>query len=378
MYFFLSYARSAPVGNGLPAGTDLWVRRFFDDLTGAVHDTARPGPGSDVGFIDELLRAGSDWNAILADALSAAEVFVALYSPGYFKKAWPLRERTSFQRRIQHLADGPERQRHLLPVLWSPLLSWEHSTEIEEALTIGAGVPDYADNGLRALCMLRSYHDEYRKIVERIAGHIVDVAAHHPIGPSPAPAPEEVGEVTGAPAQFVVAVLARTAADAPNGRARTVYGDEPRQWRPFAEPQALPLADYVATTAERLGLPARTATLSTQPAATHDSAAVVLVDPWVAADDAGAAVVRTALAVLPPWAVCVVVVDRRDPHFTDGVTLAGLITAMADGAITPRLIEARDLEHFLQAVPVLVTEARRRYLRLAGTDSTQPRKRGNG
>ncbi|MDG6107966.1 TIR domain-containing protein [Dactylosporangium aurantiacum] len=382
-YFFLSYAHSAPALDEVPVDTDHWVRVFHDDLTAAVRQVARPDVDAGAGLVDDLVRPGTDWGETLAGALGSAEVFVALYSPAYFKRAWPLRERTSFQRRLRHLRDGADRQRHLLPVLWSPLLTWERRTEIREALVIGEGVPGYADNGLRALCMLRSYEGQYREIVRRIAARIVEVAEHHPIGPSWAPAPRDVEDPAGAPAQLVVAVLARTADDAPHGRAGHVYGADAGQWRPFAEPQARPLADYVAITAERLGLPARTASLAvTQPAAATavaapaaaggDSAAVLLVDPWVAADDGGAARIRAALSALPSWVVPVVVVDRRDPQFQVGAELAGRIAGLAGETVAPRVVEARDLRHFLEAVPVLVTEARRRHLRQAPVFIMEP------
>lgn len=373
-YFFLSHAHSAPAVDEVPVDTDHWVRVFHDDLTAAVRQLARPDVEAGAGLVEDLPRPGGDWGAAVAGALGSAEVFVALYSPGYFKKAWPLRERTSFQRRLRHLREGADRRRHLLPVLWSPLLTWERRTEIRDALAIGEGVPGYADNGLRALCMLRAYGDEYREIVRRIAARIVDVAEHHPIGPSWAPAPQDVEDPTGAPAQLVVAVLARTADDAPDGRAGHVYGADAGQWRPFAEPQARPLADYVAITAERLGLPARTApvTVTQAAAAGRDSAAVLLVDPWVAADDGGAARIRAALSALPSWVVPVVVVDRRDPQFQVGAELAGRIAGLAGETVAPRVVEARDLRHFLEAVPVLVTEARRRHLRQAPVFILEP------
>jgi FxsC-like protein len=363
-YFFLSYAHSAPPTDE-STDTDHWVRVCYEDLTEAVRHLAQPTAGLSAGFIDDLIQTGSDWNAALGDALAVAEVFVALYSPGYFNKSWPLRERESFLHRLREIEGATDKQRHILPVLWIPLFSWETTAEIREASQLGGDVPAYAENGLRALCMLPSYQAEYRIILDRMARRIVDVAENSPVGPSWVPPPEDVKGAFATETQFVVAVVAPTKDRAPSGRGTRTYGEKPWQWRPFADKQTLPLAQYVANTAERLGLPTQTVTLADKPQSVGETAAVVLVDPWIAADQPGRAQLTTTLATLPDWVIPLVVVNRKDPQYEpEGAALVRSVADMLSGFPALPVIEAQDLQQFVDAVPVLVTEARRRYLKL--------------
>jgi FxsC-like protein len=361
-YFFLSYAHSAPAANE-QTDTDHWVRVFYDDLAEAVQRFAHPATGLSIGFIDDV-PPGSDRKAMLSDALGAAEVFVALYSPGYFNKSWPLRVRDSFRQRLREIEGVADRQRHLLPVLWVPLFSWEMTPEIQEALPLGTGVPAYAENGLRALCMLPSYREgAYRTIVDEIARRIVDVAENSPVGPSWAPPPEDLpgGDVE---RQFTVAVVAATTQDRPPGRGPWTYGPDPTQWRPFVDEDALPVAQYVANTAERLGVPAHVVAFNDDPTVVSGRAAVLLIDLWEAAGEGGPGRLRTLLARLPEWVMPLVVVDRRDPRFDgEGAALLQTIGDMLAGSGQLQIIEARDMRQFLDSVPLLVTEARRRYLK---------------
>ncbi len=347
-YFFLSYAHSAP-SSGESADTDHWVRVCYRDLKEQVRRLARPSAGLSAGFIDDLIQTGSDWNAALSDALAVSEVFVALYSPGYFNKTWPLRERESFARRLRDIEGAPDKQRHILPVLWIPVFSWQANADVQEALRLGEDVPAYLENGLRALCMLPAYRSEYEVILERMARRIVEVAENSPLGPSWAPPPEDLPGTPPAETQFVVAVAGPSGADS---------------WRPFGNGQTSPLAQYVAQTAERLGLPSRTVSLADDPQVGGQSAAVVLIDPWAVADPAARAPLAAALRALPEWVLCVVVVNRAGEHYREhGEELARRAASLPTGAALP-IMTADDLRQFVDRVPALVTEARRRYLRL--------------
>ncbi|MET0415971.1 MAG: TIR-like protein FxsC [Actinoplanes sp.] len=351
-YFFLSYAHSAP-STGESADTDHWVRVCYRDLTERVRRYARPSAGLSAGFIDDLIRTGSDWNAALGDALSVAEVFVALYSPGYFNKAWPLRERESFARRLRHIEGAPDKHRHILPVLWIPVFSWQSNADIREALRLGEDVPAYLENGLRALCMLPTYRSEYEVILDRMARRIVEVAENSPVGPSWAPPPEDLPGTPAAQTQFVVAVAAPEGVD---------------QWRPFGNGQTLPLAQYVAHTAERLGLPSRTVSLADDPRVGGQSAAVVLIDPGVVADPAARDSLAATVRALPEWVLSVVVSSRADDRYAErGGELARLAAGLLGTPAPLPIMLADDLRQFVDQVPMLVTEARRRFLRLGPT-----------
>src|SRR4051794_16905289 len=93
-HFFLSYAHSAPLSADVrpDTDTDTWVRRCFEDLSGEVGRLLSRDPRG-VGFVDYLAEPGADWKAVQTEMLGRAEVFVPLYSPGYFNKSWPMRER---------------------------------------------------------------------------------------------------------------------------------------------------------------------------------------------------------------------------------------------------------------------------------------------
>lgn len=363
-YFFLSYAHSPPVGDEARTDTDAWVSVFFRDLSKHVSRRARPASGLDIGFIDQQLPLGSDWKAVLAEALGATEVFVPLYSPGYFSKSWPMGERESFRERL--IASGvADPARRVTPVLWIPFPSWEEPAEVGEALEIGGHSTEYAENGMRALCMLTSYRDAYRTVLDRLARRIVDIAERDPLAPSRAPNLDEVANRVRTDAAFVVAVLAPTVERRPAGRDPRGYADRGRLWQPFGERQALPVADHAASTAERLGLPTRIADLTDDaPELISRYPAVLLIDPWTVADPAAAAVLRDALHTLPDWVVPVVVADRDDPQYAPrGASLADEVMTMLSASGVPRAELVGQVKEFVEVMPALVTEARRQYLK---------------
>lgn len=364
-YFFLSYAHSAPPTEEMSTDTDHWVRVFYRDLADEVRRWAQPSAGLGGGFFDDLLKPGSDWNAVLGDALGAAEVFVALYSPGYFSKSWPMREREAFLRRLRESDAVADKQRHVLPVLWIPMFSWETTPEVREALALGADVAEYVENGMRALCMLPSYRPPYRKLLVRIAQWIVDVAENSPVGPSWAPPIDEVSGTFEIDTPFVVGVFAGTVGSLPPDRDPGTYGAEQAHWRPFADGQALPLTAYVVNTAERLGLPARIGAYPDERQLIASCPAVLLIDPWVAADARSMAGLRAAVAGLPGWVMPLVVVDKSDPQFDErGADLARDVTDMLLASGVSRVRAVQEMEQFVHLMPSLVTEARRRYLKL--------------
>jgi len=84
----------------------------------------------------------------MSHALSTAEVFVPLYSPGYFARSWPGREWASFERRMTDSGVQNPLER-FAPVLWIPLPPGHDETGLTEALELGAGQDGYAENGLR-------------------------------------------------------------------------------------------------------------------------------------------------------------------------------------------------------------------------------------
>jgi FxsC-like protein len=370
-YFFLSYAHSAPMSEGPRVDTDAFVSEFFKDLLAQVEQRAKPIPGMKLGFFDQQVPLGSDWKAVLAEHLGAAEVFVPLYSPGYFGRSWPMRERESFRERLA-LSGSPEPRRHIVPVLWTPFPSWQETPEIRQALELGTDAPEYAENGMRALCMLALYRDQYDLILGRLARRIVDLAERSPLGPSPATGldkvagPDEVTGVVLADTAFVIVVSAPIRTGLPLGRSAHSYAATSTLWRPFAERQALPVAEYAASTAERLGLPTRIVSYAEAGDLLSRCPAVMLIDPWVAAGPGGVQALRTAVQGLPDWVVPLVVADSDDAQYTErGADLADDVIDKLSSAGLPRMERVGQVKEFVEIMPYLVTEARRQYLKNA-------------
>ncbi|MFC0506761.1 TIR-like protein FxsC [Micromonospora costi] len=333
-YFFLSYAHSVPLSAAARPDTDYWVTRFFQDLNAAVQRGARRGD-LDIGFFDGLVAPGADLRQALTEALSLAHVFVPLYSPNYFSNAWAVGERASFRSRLDRL-HRRDAARHVLPVLWIPLPPWDDRPEMAEALDLVNGAPEYAENGLRALCKLSAYRRQYDDVLDALAERIIAVAETAPLRRSRA------APLTGAPTEDpdepALVVAALTAADG-------------RQWRPFAARHALTIADYVAATAQRLGLPTRVVEFGGARDRAPGSPTALLVDAGL-----GAAAVRDAVAGLPRWVVPLVVAGPDDAAAEE---IAGALRA----ARFPEVRPVRGVDDFEQCAPLLVIEARKQFLR---------------
>ncbi|MEU7867653.1 FxSxx-COOH system tetratricopeptide repeat protein [Dactylosporangium sp. NPDC049140] len=326
--FFLSYARHS-------SGPDFWVRKFFDDMSGAI--AGRPGrvPGATGGFFDGPPPAR-------ADALGTALVFVPLYSPQYFGNDGAAEE----QRWFAAGRDAAAVDRHTVPVLWTPLPPWDSRREAGQAVAAVA-VADapwmrgrttaYEQNGLRAMCRLGVYAEPYAEIVAALAALIVAAAgrALPPRAAAPAGPADPCGP--GAGPKLVVSVLAP---------------GEGVRWHPYSGAgHALPVAGLIAETAQRLGLPTRVVELADLG---RDQAEplVVLVDGT--ADDAD---VRAGIAALPPWAVPIVLPGAR------GAAPRGEVIDVLRAAARPGPAPVRRLDQLEQILPTALFQARNQYLK---------------
>src|SRR5262249_24648763 len=156
----------------------------------------------------------------------------------YFSKSWPMRERESFLKRLT-MSGVLDTERHVAPVLWIPLPSWDQTPEVGDALALGADTPEYAENGMRALCMLAAYRDRYATLLDRVARRIGDRAEPPPVGASPAPPLDELPSKVDTDVAFAVAVIAPTSGDVPPGRPARSYATSSTLWRPFGDQQVL-------------------------------------------------------------------------------------------------------------------------------------------
>ncbi len=370
-YFFLSYAHSPSLTGDWGADPDRWVQSLFKDLTAAVAELAHHGsePAPEYGYIDKQTPVGSDLKSELTGALSRCQVFVPLYSPRYFAMSWPGREWACFEDRLK--ATGLQNpSRRIVPVLWIPLLDQRTMADLPGPIGADPGSP-YAENGLRALLRLHPYEREYRAIVRRLATQIVDLAELTPIPPSPARHIDEVPSrfpPEDGTAVFTVTVAAPTLRAVPDGQDGRFYGHESEGWRPFPERQQVSLADYVLNTAERLDFAVEVSDVGKAKNPSSGGPGVVLIDPWITADDNGRAALLGFLRNLPSWVLPVVVraasANPRGAALAD--ELADILNAprAERGGVVQRAIEGVDsLETFVALMPVLVAEAEREYLR---------------
>lgn len=368
-YFFLSYAHLSPL-QGLAADADIEVQKFFGDLSRQLRPLVGVAPDHPVGFLDTELPPGTDWDVARTEALSAAHVFVPLYSATYFKNAWTQSELESFQARLK-AAPSAARHRHIQPVLWDPLPPWEQRPEIAEAVAVAPGVEAYQKDGLRALSRFSMYRDEYRGVLQRVATEIADVARHHPLTPSRAPSPTPA-PILRDDAQFVVVVAAPVRAMLAAGRDRDGYTDDATQWRPFRDADALPAATYVASSAERLNLATYVTDISTVGDLFEKCPAVLLIDPWFLDGPGRDDDLDDVLRGLPPWAIPVIAYDAADRRTAERASrLAARVEDMLSTMDRPSAKQLHDLADFVSNMPWLISEARRQYLKKAPMDPSR-------
>jgi hypothetical protein len=365
--FFLSYAHSDPLNTSGNRDTDVWVRSCFDDLAAAVGALVGEDPAT-VGFADYLLAPGTDSKARLTEQLGRAEVFVPLYSPGYFIKSWPMRERAVFLNRLARVLPGePDAARaHLMPVLWLPFPDSGRESEVRSALPLGAGIPEYAENGLRALGRLTPYRGLYAKVVDRLAHRIAEVTSRRRLPAGRAVPIDEVAvpELQSTEVPFVIAVSA--------ARGETLT------WKPYGGALDNPIAEYAANVAERLGLPTRIIDRTGELKALDGSPGVVFVDPW---QPGGVESLDVLAGHLHRWTTPIVVADSSDPRHTRyGADLVERTEARLTALGAARVYRALDVKQLDSQMASVVSEARRHFLRRAAVQPPEglPRPRLGG
>jgi FxsC-like protein len=198
-------------------------------------------------------------------------------------------------------------------------------------------------------------------VLTRLADRIVGAATTCPLGPSAAvslPAPS-----VNAPVAFAIAVVARTAGDAPAGRLAGCYGERPSLWCPFAGVHGFPAAQFAADIAERLGLLSRIVDVDEAEPVFDRMPGLLLVDPWIAADDQRLGQLMAMAGWLPDWVIPVVVADPGDPKFagSGAEVLDQTVTALRTAC--PQATLVRGPDEFTQRLPILIAQARRTQLR---------------
>ncbi len=379
-YFFLSYAHSPPLAGTPPVVPDRWVRTFFRDLSAAVGRLGSGRAEIAPGFFDQEIPLGSNWRTAFAHALSAAEVFVPLYSPGYFVRSWPGREWACFRRRMIDAGVGDPLER-FAPVLWIPLPPGQDQPGLKQALALGAAESAYLENGLRALLRLTPYRESYQRIVERLAGQIVELAEKTPLAPSATPDIDKVQSPfcpSDSAVVFVVAVATVPGSGMSSGGGPMTHGGSPVAWRPFPEIQEVSLAEYAATVAEQLDFAVVVASLDKAEREFGRNPGVILIDPRYVADMTGLRELSRVAGKLPPWILPVLVVNPgADRHEAELAQRVMAILYESQPARTEMAAQAvagvTSLEQFVTLMPFLIAEAERQYLRSGPTSRSTAR-----
>jgi FxsC-like protein len=378
-YFFLSYAHSPPLAGTLQSDPDQWVRTFFKDLASAVGVRAKD-PSMSAGFFDQQITLSAGWKASIKQALGQAEVFVPLLSPGYYTRSWPGKEWASFKQRLilAHLSET-ERDKRIVPVLWIPMPS--DRPGMEAALALAPDEPAYEENGLRAMLRLPPYQDAYRRIVGRLAERIVTLAESDQLGPSAAPAFDQVeSPFHPAPgtAEFDVYVAAPSRAQLPADHDGRGYGEAGEDWRAFPDDQELPLNEYAVQVAEQLDLSVHVTGIGRRPGP-ESQPGILIIDPWLLGTEAGLEALTEFVSEMPPWVLPLLVLppaaDRRAADHAQRIR--DILNGSATGTdVASQAVQGvRSLKEFVTLMPILVTEAERRYLRRGTTVRPEPQRR---
>lgn len=232
--FFFSYPRAE-------ARSDPYLMRFFDDLSKEICRLRGLDPETRVGYRDEVIDRGADWQRALMAGLTQSRTIVPLYMPSFYNSSdGCMRELELFESRMQGL-----QRRHTVvkPVFWTTgaVPMPEHLTTFQ--YTYGSTAAEINQKGvLHALT--RNKRLAVRDLVEQLALDIVSAADEQPalpaiLGSYERTQPSQVVplDIEG-PAHVHFVYVATSANTLPQQRGPAAYGPAPRSWRPFNPPTA--------------------------------------------------------------------------------------------------------------------------------------------
>ncbi|MGZ5131574.1 MAG: TIR-like protein FxsC [Caldimonas sp.] len=176
--FFFSYTR----GNN-----DLYLKKFFTDLSEEVRNRRGLPAGTEVGFFDQRnLELGEDWDAALVEALQSCKVMIAIASPGYWTSEYCGKEWAVFRARLAQAAGpGAKLPPLLKPVVWLPFAFDTLPAAVAGGqLTFGDPHATHNVEGLRYLLKrIDEQRSAYEDVVESLAKEIIKAADQHPLPP---------------------------------------------------------------------------------------------------------------------------------------------------------------------------------------------------
>lgn len=287
LYFFLSSA---------PEEEEIFVERFYHDLSSEVRERAPATSTRDVGFLDLRRLDSHPWPPDTRAALSTTQTFVPLCSAAYFLSSTCGRAWSVFIDRLRrHELETGHRSRALIPVTWSAY--GLPADALDEA---GLDIVPHRTPGnedLRVLIRLRSHRSAYRAFVASLAHHVVEVAHGQRLSPSPPGT-----DVDQAASAFDLRPRWAEAEDAPQRvhflvaagsreqmrQVRTdlqYYGADSGEWAPYRPTAAEPLADLARGIAARCHFGSEVAPIEAiedhlAAARQRNGIVVLLVDAW--------------------------------------------------------------------------------------------------
>lgn len=248
-WFYLSYARS---------DWDAYLQRFFKDLVNEL----RMQLGShenDLGFVDQYISLGEDWNQETSRALATSRLCVCIFSPAYFKSAHCGKEFNGFTARSRLASPFETSTEGIFPVDWLPTEVTPIGAERRSGAMPGALLQNVANSaeypthsGLRRMLM-RSRRSEYGDFLHQFARILAETGQRAPL---PVVDPFDVQLVPSAFEGYEPALETRSGSvaflfmapsvgtekyhdellnPAQNAVKRSVYGALPDDWQPFGE-----------------------------------------------------------------------------------------------------------------------------------------------
>jgi FxsC-like protein len=387
-FFFMSYAHT-PRFDPADPDPDEDVVKFYNELCKYILNFCAQPAGRRVGFLDHDLRPGNVWPWSLSRALATCRVFVPLYSQRFFTSAECGKEWWAFSVRMAHQAAREARPvEAVVPVIWTPV---DPSLLPEAAKTIHFNHRElghlYATEGLFTLSQLSGdpmYNTAYRRAVLGLARRVVDVAQRLQVEPWQPRDYATLGnafssDLTSDPGErrLRITVVAPSRDDLPDGRGGSSYGRSPLDWNPYFPDSRRPLADHVSDLARSLGFKAIVHDLKERDAAVIDKdrpqePEILIVDPW-ATDQPEC---RRALARFnsagQPWIQLMIPLNEKDEETaTARIMLRDSVeelfgVKLALGTTSARALRTvPSLEDFSEALPRIVSEVARQYLRHA-------------
>jgi FxsC-like protein len=279
-----------------PGEDDIFVTRFFHDLSDAVRSALGKNGTTDVGYLDLGGAGEPQWPADARAALANCATFVALCSTRYFLSPHCGRSWSVFAGRLRAF-----RRRTGSPARCLLVVPWAGSVDLADLPDAGDLHPEVltprSGEEIGVLIRISSYRAAYREYVDGLARQVVDARRRYQL---PVAGPDEgLGSVSDAfqshPRRYggdergthvSFAVVAGTREQMRRVRANTTsYGDRREDWAPYRPAVSQPLMDRAAAVAASRRIGSEVVPLESLPdriaaARRHGEIVVLLVDAW--------------------------------------------------------------------------------------------------